>query len=265
MQHALAPLCRAFGEEKQAQAVRALGAELQEAAVRAFWSPERGVFINNLPWLSQEKELRMCDRSLATAVLFDQCPEGNTVAAVKALAECPPAMGFSYPANAGWRLWALAKARRGDLIVPDLRKRWAPMTSVIENNTLQEDWDARHDSGQQWSHCAVAPLYIAYHGLLGLKPLLPGFVKFEVSPQLGDLNSFDLTAFTVKGPLRLRSEGLAGNRQITLELPLDGAGELVVDERESIDLPPASGASPPSCRRYQLPQGRLVSLALRYS
>lgn len=207
----------------------------------------------------------MCDRSLATAVLFDQCPEGNSATAVKALAECPPSMGFSYPANAGWRFWSLAKARRGDLIVPELRKRWASMTSVIENNTLQEDWDARHDSGQQWSHCAVVPLYIAFHGLLGLKPLLPGFRKFELAPQVGDLEALELTAFTVRGPLRFQSKGLKEERQITLELPPDGVGELVVDARESIDLPSAPGPVPASCRRYQLPHGSQLSLRLRYS
>ena len=61
----------------------------------------------------------MCDRSLATAVLYNQCPRGRTEAALRVLAECPPEMGFSYPANAGWRLWALGKGGRADVIVKD--------------------------------------------------------------------------------------------------------------------------------------------------
>jgi len=44
------------------------------AAVGRFWSRTR-VFVNNLPWLKEEGKVRMCDRSLATAVLFDQFPE----------------------------------------------------------------------------------------------------------------------------------------------------------------------------------------------
>jgi alpha-L-rhamnosidase len=265
MQHALAPLCQAFGEEEQARAVRRFGVRLQETAVSKFWSPERNVFINNLPWLAQEKEPRMCDRSLATAVLFDQCPGGETTAAVKTLAECPPQMGFSYPANAGWRLWALGKARRADVIVQDLRTRWAPMKSVLENNTLQEDWEARHDSGQQWSHCAVVPLYIAYHSLVGLKPLLPGFQKFQVSPQLGDLPALDLTAFTVKGPIRMQCQGAKGNRDVTLEVPPGAEAELVVDERETIDLPVGAGSPPPGCRQYRLPASARTSFLLKFS
>lgn len=258
LQHALAPMCAAFGDRSQAEAVAALGKALEAAVVKKFWSAERGVFVNNLPWLAEEKTLRMCDRSLATAVLFDQCPEGKISAAVKALAECPPEMGFSYPCNAGWRLWALAKAGRADVIVTDLRQRWATMLSVKENNTLQEDWTAQHDSGQQWSHCAVVPLYIAFQGLMGLKPLEPGFKRYELRPQLGDLEELDLTAFTVVGPISMKAHGKKDSREISFELPTAGQGELVLPETEDPGLPPASSPAPTGWRRFKLPQGAVV-------
>ena len=262
MQHALAPLCRAFGDDSRAEAVEEFGRQLRSATVRRFWSPERKLFINNLPWLAQEKSPRTCDRSLATAILFDQCPRGQAAAALRSLAECPPEMGFSYPANAGWRLWALAKAGRGDLIIADLRRRWATMASVKENNTLQEDWQAAPDSGAQWSHCAVVPLYIAYHGLLGLRPLVPGFKRFELRPQLGDLADLDVTAFTVIGPVALRSHANQGQRELVLHLPPAGYGELVLPQAQAVDLPPASGPAPPAHRRFKLPSGGEVTLHL---
>jgi len=263
MQHALAPLCRAFGHANQAEAVEQFGMGLADATVQRFWSPEQGLFVNNLPWLAQEKALRTCDRSLATAVLFDQCPRGQTAAALRSLAECPPEMGFSYPANAGWRLWALAKGGRADVIVADLRRRWATMASVKENNTLQEDWEARPDSGQQWSHCAVVPLYITYHGLMGLKPLEPGFKRFELRPQFGDLQDLDVTVFTVRGPVSLRSRGKPGARELVLQLPPEGQGELVLPEAETVELPQADGSPPAGHRRYRLPAGGTVTLRLR--
>jgi len=258
MQHALAPLCRAFGQTRQAEAVEEFGNGLQQAAVAKFWSAERGLFINNLPWLAEEKNPCTCDRSLATAILFEQCPAGQTTAAVRSLAECPPEMGFSYPANAGWRLWALAKAGRADVIVSDLRKRWATMLSVKENNTLQEDWQARHDSGQQWSHCAVVPLYIAFHGLMGLKPLEPGFKRFELRPQLGDLGALDLTAFTVQGPIRMRAQGKKGEREIVIETPPAAEAELLLPNSEKTRLLAAPDPAPAGCRRYRLPSGGLT-------
>ena len=163
---------------------------------------------------------------------------------------------------AGWRLWALAKAGRADVIVSDLRKRWAVMDSVIDNKTLQEDWTARRDSGQQWSHCAVVPLYIAYHGLMGLKPLLPGFSRFEVKPQFGNLNHLELTAHTVQGPITLRAQGAAGERQVAFELPPEGQGEIVLPIHEKVGLPKSSAPAPAGHVRYALPRGGSVSLKL---
>ena len=223
------------------------------------------MFVNNLPWLSEEKSPRLCDRSLATAVLFDQCPRGITEPAIRVLAECPQEMGFSYPANAGWRLWALARGGRTDIIAKDLRERWATMASVKLNNTLQEDWQARPDSGNQWSHCAVVPLYIAYMGLAGIRPLEPAFKRVEVRPQLSDLDQLELTAHTVRGPIRFDSRGIRGERQLLIELPPGCEGELVVHQDESLSLAQSRNATPPGHRRYQLPEAQATRLILRFT
>jgi len=174
-------------------------------------------------------------------------------------------MGFSYPANAGWRLWALAKGGRADIILADLRQRWATMASVKLNNTLQEDWSASPDTGQEWSHCPVAPLYIAYQGLMGLKPLEPGFKRFELRPQLADLEDLDLTAFTVQGPVSLRSRGKPGGRELVLHLPARGQGELVLPQDEAIELPEAALPAPAGHRRFKLPPGATITLRLKHA
>jgi alpha-L-rhamnosidase len=223
--------------------------------VARFWDDRRGVFVINLPWLAEEPGVRLCDRSLATSVLYDQCPGGQTAAAVQVLAECPPEMGFSYPCNAGWRLWALGQAGRVDVVVRDLRQRWATMDSVALNNTLQENWAVRPDSPHQWSHCAVVPLYVAYHTLAGLRPLIPGFARVELRPQLGGLEDLDITAFTARGPIRLAARGRPGAREVTFELPATCSGELVLPDSETVSLVPRKGPVPAGCRRYDLPSG----------
>jgi hypothetical protein len=263
LEYALAPICRAFGDRKQEKAARHLGRNLLAAAVGKFWSPEREIFVNNLPWLEEEKAGRLCDRSLATALLFDQCPGGKTEPAVRALADCPAEMGLSYPANAGWRLWALAKAGRADIIIQDLRERWAAMDSVMRNNTIQEDWQAKPDSAQQWSHCAVAPLYITYLGLAGIRPLEPGFKRVEIRPQPADLGQMELTAPTVRGPLTVRSLGNRGNRELAIELPKGCEGELVLDENETVALNLAARQTPSGPRRYLIPAGKGITLKLK--
>ena len=130
---------------------------------------------------------------MATAILFDQCPDGRVQKATDELVNCPSHMGFSYPCNAGWRLWALAKMGRGDVVLEDLRTRWATMRSVIENNTLQEGWTAQPDSREQWSHCAVVPLYILAQDIAGIRPTAPGYARCQIRPQLGDLQELELT------------------------------------------------------------------------
>ena len=58
------------------------------------------------------------------------------------------------------------------------------MASVQLNNTLQEDWHAPPDSGAQWSHCAVVPLYVLFQDIAGIRPTAPGFSRFQVRPSL---------------------------------------------------------------------------------
>ena len=220
LEHALAPLCRAFGDRKQEKAARDFGRNLLAAAVGRFWSPEREIFVNNLPWLEEEGKAEAL-RPLAgdIRVYSTSARDGKRGRPSRRWPSCPPEMGLSYPANAGWRLWALAKGGRADIIVKDLRERWATMDSVKLNNTLQEDWTAKPDSGAQWSHCAVVPLYIAYMGLAGIRPLEPGFRRVEVRPQVADLEELELTAFTVRGPIHFLSTGKLGARELTVEVP----------------------------------------------
>ena len=127
MQKAFAPLCDAMGMSDLGNKARAVGNEIQATTVKLFWSSARGMFINNLPWVAEEKEERICDRSLATAILYDQCPEGITKFCTKALANPPANLGLSYPANANWRYWALAKAGNVQPILDDFRSRWYGM------------------------------------------------------------------------------------------------------------------------------------------
>ena len=243
-----------------------LGSRIQAATVRRFWNAERGLFINNLPWVKEEGSVRMCDRSLATAVLFDQCPQEHTEAVLRVLAECPPEMGFSYPANAGWRLWALGKGGRTDVIVKEFRERWANMESVLLNNTLQEDWHAKPDSSSEWSHCPVAPLYVTTMSLAGINPLVPGYKRCEIRPQVADLELLELTVHSVQGPIEFTSKGKLGARELTLKLPAGCEGELVVDRRESVALAPiAAPAASSHLARYRLPAGQTAALQPKFT
>jgi alpha-L-rhamnosidase len=265
LQYAFAPLSRALGANDWAVRTERWGKDIERSTVSAFWDPDSRIFIINRPWLEQEKNPRLCDRSLATAVLYDQCPGGDTGPSIQALAELPPNMGFSYPANAGWRLWALSKAGRTDVVLHDLRTRWNAMASVHLNNSLQEFWKALPDAGDLWSHCPIAPLYILYMGIAGIQPIEPGFATIRIRPQLADLEHLDLTVPTPKGELRFLSDGKVGGRTLTLTIPEHSAGELVLDARESPGRPPMNVTLFPGTRSYRLEPGTTLSIPLKYT
>ncbi len=256
--HAFAPLSRAFGNERGAREAEQVGNDLLAAALARFWDWQRLLFVNNLPWTREEGKTRLCDRSLATALLFDFCPGGRTGNCLRALVDCPPEMGFSYPANAGWRLWALARGGRGDVVVRDLRKRWASLPSVIENNTLQEDWTVRPDSTQQWSHCPVVPLYSLYMDVAGIRPVEPGFRRLEIRPQLGDLRELRLVARTVRGPLGFVATGDPASRRIRVSVPDGAEGVLLFPPSAQVSLAPLEQHHPLGLLQYQLLPGKEI-------
>jgi hypothetical protein len=131
------------------------------------------------------------------------------------------------------------------------------------NKTLQEDWTARPDTGNQWSHCPVVPLYITYMGLAGIRPIEPGFKRVEIRPQPADLELLELTAHTIRGPLRFGSRGKRGDRRVSLGLPPGCEGELVIPSDEKVPLDPVAGSVPAGHRRYYIPGGKEVVLSLR--
>ncbi len=218
LREALAPLCEMFGEESLAQTLRVRSKQIVEAAQARFWCAERGLFVANLPWERKEGRPRTCDRSLATALLFGFYPSVQRAASIQSLADCPPEMGYSYPANAIWRLQALARFGRMDVVLRELREVWATLPSVQWNNTLQEDWHATPDSNSEWSHCPMAPLSLLLFHIAGFQPLVPGWSETRIAPLLGDLGALSLACHTPHGIIEFRSQPNGGGAGHDLDI-----------------------------------------------
>jgi hypothetical protein len=226
-QQALAKIAELFGDDPAPH--RQLGREIEAATVARFWDRQRRVFVVG--------DDRLCDRSLATSIIFDQCPGGDTAAALRALVECPPEMGLSYPPNAVWRYWALAKGGRTDVIVKELREKWAVLPSVLSNNALQEDWRARSDSTAEFSHCPLAPLIMLYQCMAGIVPTSPGFATCDIRPQLADLGDLELTARMPHGEIRFVAQRHSQGHALSITVPAGCAVTLVLPDgtRQQID------------------------------
>ena len=253
--HALAPICRAMGDTDRAAHFDKVSDSLLKDTIARFWNDNSGRFEDNLPWQKEEGEVRMSDRTLATSILFDQCPENRTAPALKALVDCPPEMGLSYPANANWRYWALGKLGRADVIVKDWRKRWAKMPSVIQNDAIQENWHARPDSSDLWSHCAVSPVYVLFMDVAGIKPAAPGFKQCVIRPQLTGFKHLEVTAHTAAGPIPFVAHSEKGGHRVTVTVPKDCEAELQLPPTAHPDLEALSPDTPQGLKRYRLVSG----------
>jgi hypothetical protein len=179
------------------------------------------------------------------------------------LTDVPAELGISYPPNAIWRYWALAKSGRIDVVVDDFRKRWATMDSVLLNNTIQEGWKSLPDNWSQWSHCGVVPLIVLFQNVAGIMPVEPGFNSYVIYPQLSDLEKLELTAFTIKGEINFSSEGKPGKKQLKIKTLPHAKGELILSEKEKVDLTVVRKFD--NKIAYTLPEDKEIKILLSYT
>ncbi|MEI6140684.1 MAG: alpha-L-rhamnosidase C-terminal domain-containing protein [Mariniphaga sp.] len=123
---------------------------------------------------------------------------------------------------------------------------------------------AKHDSGQQWSHCAVSPLIMIYHGILGILPLKPGFEKCTITPQPGDLEDLSVLAHTVKGTIQFEMTGKKFDRIISISIPTGMECEMILDSRERVELTKGVESAENGQTAYILPAGTKSKLKLKY-
>ena len=261
LKDAFAPLCDAFGKAMLKNEAEAWSEELYAATRRKFFSQTEGLFINNLPWYSEEKKLRTCDRSLAHLILSNFIHHSEKMAVLDELETKPDRMGLSYPPNAQWRLWALAEGGRVQPVVNEFREIWAKMDSVIQNNTMSEDWHVNPDSNSQWSHAACAPLYLAYMSIAGIMPLSPGGRQIRIWPQPADLNDFSLVYHTQNGPVSLKWNGKLGKRNLQIEIPPGIEAEIWLNNGEQPKLDDLKKSPQEGLKAWKLKSGKnLLSL-----
>jgi alpha-L-rhamnosidase len=105
---------------------------------------------------------------------------------------------------------------------------------------------------------------LLYQGLAGAKPLTPGGKKYRILPQPGDLSLIDIDIQTLAGAIKFKSEGLKGNRTISLEVPEENEVELWLDSRENARLPVIEKLGN-GITKYRLTGGSKLKLKLRFT
>ena len=106
------------------------------------------------------------------------------------------------------------------LMLSDGLRSWNNMMAKGATITM-EAWDDSFKPNQDWNHpWGAAPGNVIVRYLCGIRPLEPGFRKFKVDPQPGNLSSFKVKTPTPLGP-------------ILLEMDVPGKYRLTVPEGET--------------------------------
>jgi hypothetical protein len=208
-------------EPELAQLYVSRASNVKELTSRYF-QDEDGLFVDNLPWLSEENgKKHYHDRTLSMALLFGLTEEPSAEKkALKLLCDCPDEMGFSHPPNAYWRLRALSDYGKREVLLKDLRDRWGEMTSLHICNTLSEGWALNGEllPGAQCQCGCAGPHYAIISGILGVKPAAPAFAEYEIKPMLDELESYSGMVYASEGSVKI-SFNKKPELMLALELP----------------------------------------------
>ena len=108
-------------------------------------------------------------------------------------------------------LEALYAAGRGDaalrLMTNPSMRGWYNGIRLGTTITL-EAWDDSFKPNQDWNHIAgAAPGNAIPFGLMGIRPVEPGFARAEIRPQIGDLEWAEMRLPTIRGNIEMRIDG----------------------------------------------------------
>ncbi len=103
---------------------------------------------------------------------------------------------------------------------------WYNMIRVGSTISL-EAWDNKYKPNQDWNHAwGAAPANIIPRKLMGVEPLLPGFEKVLIKPQLASLSWAKAVIPTIKGEISLAIENKKGEYHMQVTIPANMESEV---------------------------------------
>jgi hypothetical protein len=100
-----------------------------------------------------------------------------------------------------------------------MRQRYAAMIDD-PSTTLFEIWE--RTPGYTTDHAwAGGPLTLLSELVAGIQPIEPGYARFQVLPELGDLTRVSATVPARPGPIRVDTAVLSDRFELSVEVPLD--------------------------------------------
>lgn len=203
------PLPAAPGYREDARRFAIEAEATRQAFEKAFFSPQTGIYKDGIDTDHCSLHTNMM------AILCSLVPEER----VAAVADFIQTRGLNCSIFGAHNLLeALYAADRGDyalqLMLRDDLRSWYNGLRLGTTITL-EAWDDSFKPNQDWNHIAgAAPGNAIPFGLMGIRPLEPGFAKVQIRPQPGSLKWAQITVPTIRGAISVDIRG--GKMTVTI-------------------------------------------------
>lgn len=216
---AAAELADALGYARAENAYRKRAADIADALNTRHWNEERGVYVDSVDPESGKQSLRVGQQANAAMIYWDIAPAERwermigqiTCTNRLKLTAVPPmvvdAEDFDEQhdivlANTYFSHFvfsALAKTRRFDLALEQMRRLYEPMLAT-GTSTLWESFDPQASLCHAFS---ASPVYQLSANALGIQPVTAGFSRALIAPQPGDLRHASGVYATIQGDIHV--------------------------------------------------------------
>lgn len=115
-----------------------------------------------------------------------------------------------------------------DMLTKDDDRGWYNMIRVGSTISL-EAWDNKYKPNQDWNHAwGAVPANTIPRKLMGVEPLLPGFEKVRIKPQISSLSWAKSLIPTIKGEIGIDIENGGGEYRMRVTIPANMTAEVLL-------------------------------------
>jgi hypothetical protein len=224
-------LAELLGDSSRAEGFSRLRTAVSEAFDKELWSERDKLYIDGKPfatsvkpneWMPADKEIRTESTQVNALAVWAGLASGHKATEVMARVMARPNLNCQ-PYFMNFVLSALGSARLLDEHLLEQLHRWH-----IEPDTqsFYEMWGTG-DLSHAWN---ATPLFQLSGVVLGVRPIQPGFVEFEVTPNLVGMDWAKGTVPTPHGDIKVSCKRARSQIQVDLEVP-SGTHALCFGER----------------------------------
>lgn len=185
--------------------MRTLARATHQAFNEQLWDDARGCYVDGLDPGSGEKSTHASAHANFFPLALGLVPPervARVAAWLKSRGMTCSVYGAQFLLDALYQAGEAEYALR--LLTADDRRSWRNMMDNVGTTITLEAWDPSLKPNLDWNHAwGAAPANVIPRGLMGIRPLAPGFTRFGVRPQLADLTEASVKLPTPQGAIRL--------------------------------------------------------------